>query len=90
MGSLAGLAGGRWALGFMAETERQVEAHLESHLERLPESDSRSRAIIEKMKEDETRHGNEARLKGAAVIPRPIAGLMRFTSRIMTTVAYRI
>jgi 3-demethoxyubiquinol 3-hydroxylase len=90
LGSLAGLAGGRWALGFMAETERQVEAHLESHLARWPEADRRSRAIIEQMKEDETRHGNEARLKGGAVIPRPVAALMRFTSRIMTTVAYRV
>jgi ubiquinone biosynthesis monooxygenase Coq7 len=89
LGSLAGLAGGRWALGFMAETERQVEAHLQSHLERLPESDSRSRAIIEQMKKDETRHGEEALLQGGARIPKPIAGLMRFTSRIMTTVAYR-
>jgi ubiquinone biosynthesis monooxygenase Coq7 len=90
LGSLAGLAGARWALGFMAETERQVEAHLQSHLERLPESDTRSRAIVEQMKEDEARHGDEARQRGGATIPRPIVALMRFTSRIMTGVAYRI
>ena len=90
LGSLAGYAGPRWALGFMAETERQVEAHLDGHLERLPEADKRSRAIVEQMKADEARHGKEAMLKGGARIPAPIRGLMKFTSRIMTTVAYRI
>jgi ubiquinone biosynthesis monooxygenase Coq7 len=90
LGSLAGYAGPRWALGFMAETERQVEAHLDGHLERLPEADTRSRAIVEQMKADEARHGKEAMLKGGAAIPGPIRGLMKFTSRIMTTVAYRI
>jgi len=90
IGALAGFAGPRWALGFMAETERQVEAHLQSHLDRLPEADSRSRAIVEQMKTDEARHGAEAMLQGGAKLPMPIPGMMRFTSSIMTTVAYRI
>jgi len=90
LGSLAGMAGGRWALGFMAETERQVEAHLQGHLARLPENDTRSRAILEQMKVDEARHGNEALLRGGAMIPWPLPRLMRFASRIMTTVAYRL
>jgi len=90
VGALAGLAGGRRALGFMAETERQVEAHLQGHLERLPENDSRSRAIVEQMKADEARHADEARLQGAAAMPKPVTRLMRLMSRIMTTVAYRM
>lgn len=90
MGALAGLAGGRRALGFMSETERQVEAHLQDHLACLPEKDLRSRAIVEQMKADEARHGEEARLQGAAPVPRPVAGLMRLMSKVMTTVAYRL
>ena len=90
LGALAGLAGGRRALGFMAETERQVEAHLQGHLERLPDNDSRSRAIVMQMKDDEARHADQAWAEGASPMPMPVAALMRFASRIMTTVAYRV
>ncbi len=90
LGALAGLAGGPKALGFMAETERQVEAHLQGHLQRLPESDARSRVIVEEMKADEARHADEARSKGGSPMPLPVIGLMRLMSKVMTTVAYRI
>jgi ubiquinone biosynthesis monooxygenase Coq7 len=90
LGALAGLAGGSKALGFMAETERQVEAHLQGHLQRLPENDLRSRAIVEEMKADEARHADEARSKGASPMPLPVIGAMRLMSKVMTTLAYRI
>jgi ubiquinone biosynthesis monooxygenase Coq7 len=90
MGALAGLGGGRLALGFMAETERQVEAHLQGHLERLPTNDSRSRAIVMQMKLDEARHADQARSRDATPMPRPVAAAMRLMSRVMTTVAYRL
>jgi ubiquinone biosynthesis monooxygenase Coq7 len=90
LGALAGIAGGAKALGFMAETERQVEAHLQGHLQRLPEKDLRSRAIVEEMKADEARHGDEARSKGASPMPLPVIGAMRLMSKMMTTLAYRI
>jgi ubiquinone biosynthesis monooxygenase Coq7 len=90
LGALAGLAGGAKALGFMAETERQVEAHLQSHLQRLPENDLRSRAIVEEMKADEARHADQARSNGASPMPLPVVGAMRLMSKVMTTLAYRI
>jgi ubiquinone biosynthesis monooxygenase Coq7 len=90
MGALAGLAGGPRALGFMAETERQVEAHLQGHLQRLPENDLRSRAIVEEMKADEARHADEARSQGGMPMPWPVVGAMRLMSKVMTTLAYRI
>ena len=90
LGALAGIAGGAKALGFMAETERQVEAHLQGHLQRLPEKDLRSRAIVEEMKADEARHADEARAKGASPMSLPVIGAMRLMSRVMTTLAYRI
>ena len=90
LGALAGIAGGPRALGFMAETERQVEAHLQAHLRRLPEKDLRSRAIVEEMKADEARHADEARSKGARPMPLPVIGAMRLMSKVMTTLAYRI
>lgn len=89
IGAVAGLIGDRWSLGFVAETEKQVVEHLESHLELLPEADQRSRAIVEQMKEDEARHGDMARAAGGAELPAPIRRLMRLTSKIMTTTAYR-
>jgi len=90
IGMAAGIAGDRWNLGFLAETEHQVVRHLESHLERLPEQDKRSRAIIEQMKTDEQSHADLAENLGAARFPQPIKNLMRFTSKVMTTLAERI
>jgi len=89
-GLAAAAAGDRWSLGFVAETERQVEAHLGGHLERLPGADHRSRAIIERMRADEERHGGAARAAGAARMPRPVQRLMALQARVMTTVAYWI
>jgi len=90
LGLLAGRAGVPRSLGFMAETERQVEAHLEDHLQRLPEHDRRSRAIVEQMKTDEIQHRVTAQSNGAQDLPEPIKGLMRGMSRVMTKTAYRI
>lgn len=88
IGALAGLAGDRWSLGFVEETERQVAEHLEGHLDRLPEQDARSRAIVEAMKADEERHGREAAEAGAAPLPAPVRGLMRAVAGVMTRSAY--
>ncbi|TXI86953.1 MAG: 2-polyprenyl-3-methyl-6-methoxy-1,4-benzoquinone monooxygenase [Cupriavidus sp.] len=90
IGWLAGRAGDRVSLGFVAETERQVEHHLTGHLDRLPPADGRSRAIIEQMRDDEMRHGDAARDAGGVPLPAPVRGLMRAASRVMTTTAYRI
>jgi ubiquinone biosynthesis monooxygenase Coq7 len=90
IGALAGLTGDRTSLGFVAETERQVVEHLESHLDKLPADDERSRRIVEQMKRDEAHHGREARRGGGIGLPRPIRELMRRAARIMTTTAYRI
>jgi ubiquinone biosynthesis monooxygenase Coq7 len=90
IGAVAGLIGDRVSLGFVAETERQVEAHLDDHLERLPGGDLQSRAILEQMREDEIRHGRDAIARGGEDLPRPIQGLMRLTSRVMTLTAYRV
>lgn len=88
IGALAGLAGDRWALGFVEETEKQVSAHLSGHLEKLPEEDARSRAIVEAMHADEERHGAEAVEAGARPLPRPVQELMRAVARVMTRSAY--
>lgn len=88
IGALAGALGDRISLGFVAETERQVEGHLHEHLERLPREDERSRRILEQMKLDEVRHGETARAAGGARLPAPIVGLMGLTSRIMTRSSY--
>lgn len=88
IGAAAGLAGDRWSLGFIAETERQVEQHLEGHERRLPAADRRSRAIIEQMKLDEARHGRRAMEAGGAVLPGPVRAAMRLVSRVMTGTAY--
>ena len=84
------LAGDRVSLGFVVETERQVEAHLQSHLERLPASDLASRAIVAQMKDDEARHAVEAQKAGGVELPGPVKGLMRLAAQVMTTVAHRI
>jgi ubiquinone biosynthesis monooxygenase Coq7 len=90
IGLLAGRAGDATSLGFVVETERQVEQHLESHLDRLPATDSASRAIVQQMKEDEARHGAAARNAGAVILPAPVRWAMRLAARVMTTTAHRI
>lgn len=90
LGVLAGKLGDRWNLGFLAETEKQVTAHLESHLDRLPESDEKSAAIIRQMAIDETSHAHTAEALGAAQFPPLVKGLMQQTSKLMTGLSYRI
>ena len=90
VGAIAGLAGDRWNLGFLSETERQVERHLTGHLDRLPEADARSRAIVAQMRSDEAGHAQMAEDHGAARLPLPIRAFMRMTAKVMTTVAYRV
>ena len=90
IGLLAGRLGDRVSLGFVVETERQVEQHLAGHLERLPQGDGRSRAIVAKMKEDEARHADEALAAGAARLPWPVRFAMATAARVMTTTAQRI
>ena len=90
IGALAGLRGDGWNLGFVVETERQVEAHLDEHLQTLPEADLRSRAILSTMKADEARHADNAEAAGARVLPRPIPSVMAAASKLMKTVAYRL
>ncbi len=90
IGAAAGLAGDRWSLGFIDETERQVSEHLGEHLQQLPEQDQRSRAILEQMRRDEERHGREARDAGGQPLPAPVKGLMRQVARVMKFGAYRI
>ncbi len=88
LGAGAGLAGDRWSLGFVSETEAQVVGHLEDHLGRLPASDRRSRAIVEQMKIDEAQHGAQAREAGGLPLPAPARGLMAAVSKLMTRTAY--
>jgi 3-demethoxyubiquinol 3-hydroxylase len=90
LGLVAGRLGKGVSLGFVVETERQVEAHLASHMDRLPRNDEASRAIVAQMKDDEARHAREAQSAGAVELPRPVKGLMRAAARVMTTVAHRI
>jgi 3-demethoxyubiquinol 3-hydroxylase len=98
LGAAAGLAGDGWNLGFVVETERQVEAHLDGHLSppeaapehALPGHDGRSRAIIEQMKHDEVAHANAAQALGARELPQPVKQAMRVAAKLMTTTAYRI
>lgn len=89
IGAASGIFGDKWSLGFIAETERQVCDHLSSHLEQLPDEDARSRAIVEQMRAEEQRHGENAVAAGAAPLPEPIRYLMRLTSKVMTGTAYR-
>ncbi len=90
LGAAAGLLGDKWNLGFLAETERQVEGHLAGHLDRLPSQDEKSRAIVNEMKVDEARHARTAVEHGAAELPEPVKLAMKLGSRIMTRTAYWI
>ncbi|MEK6748488.1 MAG: 2-polyprenyl-3-methyl-6-methoxy-1,4-benzoquinone monooxygenase [Pseudomonadota bacterium] len=90
IGAAAGAVGDRWSLGFVSETEQQVERHLDRHLTQLPTNDARSHAIIAHMRDDEIRHGATARAAGGAELPAPVRTLMATTSKIMTTLAYKI
>lgn len=90
MGAVAGLAGDRWSLGFVAETEQQVCEHLEEHLQRLPEADARSRVILEQMIIDEKAHGETARAAGGTELPLPVRQAMSLFSRVMKTTTYRV
>lgn len=90
IGTLAGLRGDGWNLGFVVETERQVEAHLDEHLHTLPAADRRSREVVAVMKADEARHADNAEQAGARVLPPPIPALMAAASALMKTIAYRL
>jgi ubiquinone biosynthesis monooxygenase Coq7 len=90
IGAAAGIAGDKWSLGFVAETEKQVEGHLDEHLDQVPADDVRTRAILEQMKEDEIRHGEKAMAHGGAELPGPVRLLMKLTSKVMTKSVYRV
>jgi ubiquinone biosynthesis monooxygenase Coq7 len=90
IGMAAGLTGDKVSLGFLAETERQVSEHLDGHLERLPQQDSQSRAILKQMRSDEIKHGNHATEQGGANLPGPVKKAMRAASKVMTTLSYRV
>jgi 3-demethoxyubiquinol 3-hydroxylase len=90
LGALAGALGDKWNLGFLAETERQVEGHLNEHLSELPESDAKSRAIVEQMKLDEMKHAETAIAHGGAPLPMPVRQAMQLTSKVLTFAAYRV
>ena len=90
IGAASGILGDRWSLGFIAETERQVCKHLDRHLDRLPDEDARSRAIVTQMRDEEAVHGEDAVAAGAAELPAAVKRLMELTARIMTTTAYRL
>jgi len=90
LGAAAGLLGDKWSLGFLAETERQVEGHLAGHLDRLPPQDEKSRAVLEQMKDDEARHARVAIEHGAAELPAPVKLAMKLGSRVMTRSSFWI
>lgn len=90
VGAAAGVAGDRWSLGFVEETERQVVRHLESHLGHLPDADLRSRAVVSQMRTDEARHADTASAAGAAALPFPVRRLMQAMARVMTATVYRL
>lgn len=90
LGFAAGKLGDKWNLGFLKETERQVEAHLEGHLERLPERDERTRVVVEQMKRDEAGHADTAAALGASDLPLPVKAAMKLAAKVMTTTTYRI
>ena len=89
IGAAAGAAGDKWSLGFVAETEKQVCAHLQSHMERAPVRDEKTQAILHQMHDDEARHMQMAQRAGAAELPPPVRRLMSLVSKVMTTAAYR-
>jgi 3-demethoxyubiquinol 3-hydroxylase len=88
IGAVAGLLGDKWNLGFLAETERQVGAHLQSHLNALPENDAKSRAVVQQMYLDETQHSEMAVKLGAADLPMPVKLAMQLSGKVMTRTAY--
>jgi len=90
MGLVAGRLGDKWNLGFLAETEKQVEAHLQGHLSRLDERDAKTRAVVSAMRDDEAQHAATARSLGAAELPAPVKQAMRVAAGVMTRVSYRI
>lgn len=90
LGAVAGLLGDPLSLGFVVETERQVEAHLDEHLQQLPQDDQRSRRILAQMQADEARHADQAEAAGGQPLPAPLPRLMTLAARVMKTVAYRI
>ena len=90
IGVTAGLIGDRWNLGFLAETERQVGAHLDSHLQQLPADDAKSRAIVQQMATDEAAHADKAIELGAVELPLPVKAAMQTMSKVMTTLSYRV
>ncbi len=90
IGAAAGIAGDRWSLGFVIETENQVEAHLDEHLKQLPEGDECDRAIREQMKEDEIRHAHMAEALGGLPLPKPVRRGMKFMADTMKAIAYRV
>ncbi len=90
IGALAGRLGDRFSLGFMAETERQVEQHLAGHLQQLPAGDLRSRAIVQGMASDERAHADAAIAHGGVTLPAPVRGLMRLAAKVMTRTAHHV
>lgn len=90
LGATAGVVGDRWSLGFVAETEQQVCNHLQDHLQKLPATDNKSKAILEQMLIDERQHGDSARAAGGAPLPQPIRQVMNLMSEVMKLTTYRI
>ncbi len=90
IGAIAGIAGDKWSLGFVVETEHQVVKHLEEHLNKISTDDKKTHAILQQMKEDEANHATIALHAGGSELPLPIKGMMKLTSKIMTKVAYKI
>ena len=90
IGAMAAHLGDAYSLGFVVETERQVEAHLDSHLDKLPPADAKSRAIVDQMKRDEAAHGAAAQALGAAALPAPVQLMMHGAAKVMTTTAYYV
>jgi len=88
LGAVAGALGDKWNLGFLAETERQVAKHLERHLQKLPDGDSKSRAILEQMHADETHHADTAEKNGGAELPQPVKSAMQLVSKVMTGTSF--